>query len=35
VKVESGLGRGSVFKVRLPKQPDPSRWYPAVPGEPV
>jgi len=33
VKVESGLGRGSVFKVRLPKQPDPSRWYPAVPGD--
>ena len=32
VEVESGLGRGSVFKVRLPKQPDPSRWYPAVPG---
>jgi signal transduction histidine kinase len=33
VKVESGLGRGSIFKVRLPKQPDPSRWYPAISGD--
>jgi signal transduction histidine kinase len=35
VKVESSLGRGSVFKVSLPKQPDPSRWYPSVPGDTV
>jgi signal transduction histidine kinase len=28
VKVESALGRGALFTVRLPKQPDPARWYP-------
>ena len=27
VTVESGAGKGSVFRVRLPKQPKPTQWY--------
>jgi signal transduction histidine kinase len=29
VTVESALNKGALFIVRLPKQPDPTRWYPA------
>jgi signal transduction histidine kinase len=27
ISLESSLGKGSIFRVRLPKQPRPTRWY--------
>jgi signal transduction histidine kinase len=29
VEIKSALGQGTLFVVKLPKQPDPTRWYPA------
>jgi signal transduction histidine kinase len=29
VEMKSALGQGTLFIVKLPKQPDPTRWYPA------